>query len=65
MEAIETTVDQPKRGSPWRGVLLLVVGGLLVGLGPAGVLIGLGLVAFILDRAAPKKLDELIDLLTF
>lgn len=65
MEATETTVDQPKRGSFWRGMLLLVVGGLLLGLGPAGVLIGLGLAAFILDKAAPNTLDEVIDFLTF
>lgn len=65
MEATETTAGGPKRGSSWRGLLLLVVGGLLLGLGPAGALIGLGLAAFILDKAAPKKLDELIDFLTF
>lgn len=54
-----------ERGSPWRGILLIVVVGLLLGLGPAGLLIGVGLVAFVLDKTAPKKLDELIDFLTF
>jgi len=43
----------------------LVVAGLLLGLGSVGMLIGLALLAFILDRTAPKKLDELIDFLTF
>jgi hypothetical protein len=46
-------------------VLLLVVAGLLLGLGPAGVVIGLAVLALVLDRTAPKKLDELIDFLTF
>jgi len=65
MERPEASVDQANRRSPWRGVLLLTVGGLLLGLGPAGVLIGLALLAFVLDKTAPKKLDELIDYLTF
>jgi hypothetical protein len=65
MEARDATLDHLKRGSSWRGILLLVVGSLLLGLGPAGVLIGLLLLALILDRAAPTKLDELIDFSTF
>ena len=65
MEATEASLDRPIRRSPWRGVLLLIVGSLVVGLGPAGVLIGLALLAFVLDKTAPKKLDELIDFLTF
>jgi hypothetical protein len=65
MQAGADSRDQPKRGSYWRGVLLLVVAGLLLGLGPAGVVIGLAVLALVLDRTAPKKLDELIDFLTF
>ena len=65
MEGPQATIIPSKRTSSWRGVLLLVVGALLLGLGPAGVLIGLGLFAFSLDKMAPKKLDKLIDFLTF
>jgi hypothetical protein len=31
----------------------------------ARTLIGLAVLAFVLDKTAPKKLDELIDFLTF
>jgi hypothetical protein len=58
-------VNQPPVGSSWRGVLILVVFGLVVGLGPAGILIGLGLIAIVLERTAPHELDRLIDVLTF
>jgi hypothetical protein len=54
-----------KGGSPWSGVLLIIVGSAVVGLSPAGALIGVAGVGLILDRMAPRGLDQIIDLLTF
>jgi hypothetical protein len=54
-----------KGGSPWSGVLLIIVGSAVVGLSPAGALIGLAVVGLILDRMAPRGLDQITDLLTF
>ena len=46
-------------------MLLIILGSAVVGLGPAGALLGLAGVGLILDRLAPRGLDEIIDLLTF
>jgi uncharacterized membrane protein len=47
------------------GVLLLVVISMLVGWNPAAVLIAVALAGFVLERLAPRQLDQAIDLLRF
>ncbi len=52
-------------GSPWRGVLLIVVLALLLGIHPGAALIGVAIAAWWLERTSPETLDALIDKLTF
>lgn len=53
------------KGSPWMGVLLLIVISMLAGWSPAIVLIAVAIAGFALERLAPRQLDHAIDLLRF